>query len=241
MCGRCADLVCGLCTVWSDGMPYCPSCIVRVRALELARPEGYIPWEDRARLGWLNAAWKTLALSFSDGSFYERMPVEGGLVDPLLFGMLMRSIVIFIYGLLAAALYFVIGAATGDPLMFMQAVFQLGGIVFQMLQAAVLLFFLSALIHIAVAIFGGERGFEGTFRVYAYGRGLDVLELIPVAGQLAAVVWRLLIYWRGLQVVQRMTSGKALFAASVPLLLFSFLMLLVIGLIVVAILLAANL
>lgn len=234
VCGRCADLICTLCSVWSDGMPYCPSCIVRVRSLELSRPEGYIPWEDRARLGTLTAAWRTMALAFTDGhKLYEQMPVSGGITDPLLYGMLMRGIVIVIYGVLAAMLYFIIGLATGDPVMFMQAGFQAGGIIFQAMQAAVLLFFLAGLVHLAVVIFGGDGGFEPTFRVYAYGRGVDVLELIPIAGQLAAAFWRLWLYWIGLQRVHKLSSTKAGIAAAVPFLLFLFFFLMFIGLIVV--------
>ena len=237
VCGRCADLVCGLCSVWSDGMPYCPPCIVRVRALELARPEGYIPWEDRARLGTLNAAWKTMTLTFMDGrKLCDEMPVGGGIADPLLYAMLMRSVVIFVYGVLAAMFYVIVGAASGDPMMFVQAAFQAGGILFQVMQAAVLLFFLSGLIHLAVRIFGGDGGFEATFRVYCYGRGVDVLELIPIAGQLAAAIWRIWLYWIGLQRVHRLTSTKALVAASVPFLFFLFFFLLLIGLMVVLVL-----
>lgn len=240
VCGRCADLICGLCSVWSDGQPYCPSCIVRVRSLELARPEGYIPWEDRARLGTLTAAWRTMALAFSDGhKLYEQMPVEGGLAEPLLYAMLMRGIVIAIYGVLAALLYLILGAATGDPMMYMQAAFQAGGIVFQVMQAAVLLFFLAGIIHVTVLALGGDRGFEATFRVYAYGRGVDVLELIPVAGQLAAAFWRLWLYWIGLQQVHKLSSGKAGFAAAVPFLLFLFFFLIVMGMIIVMVVLLA--
>jgi hypothetical protein len=240
VCGRCADLICSLCSVWSDGQPYCPSCIVRVRSLDIARPEGYIPWEDRARLGTLTAAWRTMTLAFTDGQrLYEQMPVEGGLGDPLLYGMLMRGIVIVVYGVLATVLYLIIGLATNDPVMFMQAGFQAGGIVFQIMQAAVMLFFLGGLIHLAVLVFGGERGFEATFRVYAYGRGVDVLELIPVAGQLAAALWRLWLYWIGLQQVHKLPSTKAGIAASLPFLLFLFFFLVVMGMVIVMIVLLA--
>lgn len=240
VCGRCADLICGLCSVWSDGQPYCPSCIVRVRSLELAKPEGYIPWEDRARLGTATAWWRTMALAFSDGGkLYEQMPVEGGIADPLLFGMSMRAVVIVIYGVLAAVLYLLIGLATGDPMMLMQSAFQAGGIVFQIMQAAVLLFFLAGLIHLAVLVFGGDRPFEATFRVYCYGRGVDVLELIPIAGQLAAALWRMWLYWVGLQRVQALPSTKAGVAASIPFLLFLFFFLAVMGMIIVMVVLLA--
>jgi hypothetical protein len=226
--------------VWSDGQPYCPACIVRVRSLELARPEGYIPWEDRARLGFVTAAWRTMTLAFSDGTkLYEQMPVEGGIADPLLYGMLMRGVVILVYGVLAATLYLIIGVATNDPMMLMQAGFQAGSVVFQVMQAAVLLFFLAGIIHLAVLIFGGERPFEATFRVYCYGRGLDVLELIPIAGQLAAAIWRLWIYWNGLQRVQSLTSTKAGIAAAIPFLLFLFFFLIVMGMVIVMVVLLA--
>jgi hypothetical protein len=242
VCARCADLVCGFCSVWNDGMPYCPACIVRVRSLDLARPEGYIPWEDRARLGTVRAAWRTMALTFTDGpKLYAEMPMEGGLADPLLYGMLMRGIVITVYGLLATGFYLLIGAATQDPVMFMQAAFQAGGLLFQIMQAAVLLFFLAGLIHLAVLVFGGDRGFEATFRVYAYGRGVDVLELIPVAGQLAAAFWRLWLYWIGLQRVHNLPSAKAGVAAAVPFLLFLFFFLVLMGMVIVIVVLLASL
>lgn len=231
VCGRCADLVCSLCTVWSDGTSYCPACIVRVRALDLVRPEGYIPWEDRRRLGTMTAAWRTVKLAYSDGGFYDTMPQQGGIAEPLLFAMLVRSVVVLVYGLLAAALYLVIAAATQDPMMLVQAVAQIAGIFFQMLQAAVILLAACGMIHLAVVIFGGGGGFERSFRVYAYGRGLDLMELVPIAGQLAAVIWRIVIYTRGLVVVHRITQMKAAIAASVPFLFIVFLWFVLFGLI----------
>lgn len=240
ICGRCADLVCGLCTVWSDGMPYCPSCIVRVRALDVSRPEGYIPWEDRRRLGTLRAAWRTVKLAYSDGGFYETMPQSGGIADPLLFALLIRSVVVVVYGLLAASVYLIIAAATSDPLMLIQAGAQVFGIFFQCLQAVVILLVACGMIHLAVRVFGGDRGYEQTFRVYAYGRGLDLMELVPIAGQLAAVIWRIIIYARGLTIVQKITSTRALIAASVPFLFILFLWFLVFGLVIVMVVLLAG-
>lgn len=243
VCGRCADLICGLCAVWSDGVPYCPDCIVRVRALDLARPDGYIPWEDRERLGTATAAWRTVKAAFGDGrALYDTMPVSGGLADPLLFGMLMRAIVVVAYGVVFGLLYLILGAATGDPAMLMNAGVQVVSIVFQIVQAALILFLGAGLVHFGVRLFAGEGGFEATFRVYAYGRGLDVLELIPVAGPLVTLFWRVYVYSYGIRRVHRLEPRRALFAASIPLLLMLFFTFFVVGIaVVIALLLVASL
>ena len=237
VCGRCADLVCGLCTVWSDGMPYCPSCIVRVRALETTRGEGYVPWEDRKRLGMATAAWRTIKLSYSDGSFYGGIPLRGGMTDPLLFAMLVRSVIVVTYGLLGAAVYLIIGAATSDPFMFVNAGVQVFSIFFNCIQAAVFLLGACGMIHLAVRMLGGEQPFETTFRIFAYGRGLDLLELIPIAGYFAALIWRVVIYTRGLVLAQSLPTSRALTAASVPAMFLFFLWFLVFGIFLVMVLL----
>lgn len=237
LCDRCGDFLCGLCTIRLDGLSYCPTCVVKVRA-DVMRVGAYVPWEDRQRLGVFRAAWETIRVSFTrPQEFMERLPLEGGITDPLLFGMLMRSMVVVLYGVLAAGVYLIIAAATQDPFMLFQAGMQLFSIFLNILQWTAFLFVIAGIIHLGVMVFGGARGYEATFRVYAYGRTTDVLELIPIAGFFAAVGMRIYLYHLGLQPAHGISARKALVAASLPILLWFFFTLFVVGIVIVIVLL----
>src|SRR4051812_4727184 len=177
LCSRCADMICGLCAVSVEGIEYCPDCVVKVRG-DAVRFGAWIPWENRKRLGTLNAAWQTIAASFTrPREMFERMPMTGGYTDPLLFGMLMRGIVVIVYGVLIASFYLIVGIATREPMMFFQAGMQGASLIISVLQAAVLLFAIAGVLHLAVLVVAGGKGYERTFRVYSYGRAIDLLEL----------------------------------------------------------------
>ncbi len=229
VCGRCGDFLCGFCAVWIEGAPYGPGCAERVRS-GLLRIGAHVPWEDRARRGWIRAAYQTVRAVFADpAGFYARMPTDGGLTDPLLFAMAIRGMVVLVYGLLAAGVYGILGAAMNNPMMYVQAGVQLGTIVLQMVQVVIYLFVVAGLIHLGVRLVGGLRGFEATFRVYGYGRAVDVMELVPIVGPLAAIGYRVYLYYLGLQVAHRLTPGRSLSVALLPVGLGIFLTVLIVG------------
>jgi len=200
------------------------------RSLPSRASGGSIPWEEREQRGFLGAFFETTKEVLSaPTSFFQRMPVEGGIPSPLLYGGLAGYI-----GLVAGALYstalqalFAGSLATlgnrgeGAPLMGMMQ----GGlglivqIVLGPIQVIVGLFLMSAIYHVLLMLFGGARkGFEATFRVVCYGQAAALLGIIPVCGMLAGL-YSIVLYVIGLSEAHGISRGKAAAAVLVPILL----------------------
>lgn len=237
LCARCADFLCALCAIRLEGADYCPACATRVRA-DVMMLGSYVPWEDRARLGTVKAATDTIAAAFTrPQEFMERLPLQGGVTEPLLFGMLLRGVVVIVYAFIVAAFYVILGIATGEAAMFLQAGIQIGSIFFNIVYAAALLFMIAGLIHLGVVVASGTRGFEATFRVYGYGRAVDVLDLIPIVGPFAAIGYRVYLYYLGLKVAHDLTPTRALLCAMLPIFVGLFFFLFILGMVIVVVLL----
>lgn len=233
LCERCGDFLCGLCVVRVEGVDYCPTCVMRVRG-DAVRFGPYVPWENRRRLGVVNAALQTISASFTrPKEFCERLPMEGGLSDPLLFAMLMRGLVVIAYGVAFVGFYLIVGLATREPAMFLQAGIQAGSMIMSVFQAALLLFVMAGILHLAVLVTAGGLGFERTFRVYGYGRAIDVLELIPILGLFASAVYRIYLHFLGLRRAHELSDNQAIGVALVPIALWFAFVVFAVGLAVV--------
>jgi hypothetical protein len=189
------------------------------------------PWDQRDRLGFLNALVETTRQVLgSPGEFFRSMPPAGGMGSPLLY-----AVVIGWIGLVAAALYqalfrSIVGssfAAFGDRPELAAALAwaeSWGGFFVQVVFGAVFVvigvFVVSGILHLMLLLLGGaERGFEATFRVVSYGQATSVFFLLPFCGQLIGAVWSLVVYVVGLAAVHRIGQGKAAAAVLLPLLL----------------------
>lgn len=238
LCARCADLVCSLCAIRLEASDYCPSCAPRIRA-DLVRFGPYIAWEDRTRLGLWQAWLQTVKAVFTrPQEFADRMPLEGGIADPLLFGMTMRGISVIFWGFAIAAVYLVLAIALGEPELYMNAGIQLGSIIWNVPMAAAFLFVIAGMVHLGVVLVAnGGRGFEATFRVFCYGRACDVLDLVPGVGWLIALVYRIWIYVLAFERAHALTRAKSLFVATIPVQAWLFLVFLMLGLVIVVVLL----
>jgi hypothetical protein len=78
----------------------------------------------------------------------------------------------------------------------------------------------SALYHLIVLVLGGTRGYETTFRVYAYSAGaVQVLAVIPGLGGMVGGIWSMVLVYNGFRHCQQMSSGRALMATLAPVIL----------------------
>lgn len=240
LCARCGDFLCSLCVVGVEGVDYCPACVMKVRG-DAVKFGPWIPWEARQRIGIFRGLWETIAASFTrPQEFCDRMPLEGGYGDPLLFAMLMRGIVVVTFGTALVGFYVIVGLATGKAEMFFQAGLQGASMITSFIQAAVFIFMIAGLLHLAVLVVSGGRGFEKTFRVYAYARAIDVLEIIPIVGFLGAAVYRIYLHFLALRRAHELSDGQAIGVALTPLLLWFVFVVFAVGLAVVIALLVVN-
>jgi hypothetical protein len=180
-----------------------------------------LPWENRQQLGFFKAFFDTVIMVLSRPSdAFSIMKPEGGLTDPLLFGVIGGSagaIVSTIYQLVMRSVGF------GQTNMFGKFGFGLSGffvfdLILTPLKVIIGLFVFAAILHLCLMMFGGaSRAFETTFRVVGYGTGATyLLCLIPVCGGLAALIYLIVVCTIGLARAHQTTTGKALMAVLTP-------------------------
>jgi hypothetical protein len=84
-------------------------------------------------------------------------------------------------------------------------------------------FIWSGIVHLFLMMLGGHKqsssGFEGTFRAVSYGYVSSLAQLIPFVGGLIAFVWNLVLQVIGLVRMHRTSTGKAVGAVLLPLVL----------------------
>jgi hypothetical protein len=186
------------------------------------------PWERRDQIGIAAGLVETTTqvLSGPEG-FFARMPVTGGLTSPLLYGVLIGYV-----GLVASTLYSLVFRLTfgglggfarhGGPLErfapFLEGgVSLVGNLVFGPVFIAIGLFIWSAILHVMLLLLGGaQRDFEATFRVAGYTQATSILQIVPVCGSLASIVYGIVVAIIGLSHAHGIGKGKAAAAVLIP-------------------------
>ena len=188
-------------------------------------PRSGLPWDERQSKGLFSAFIETLQMVLSKpGAAFTAMRREGGLGEPLLFGLIGGSfgfIVYFIYNLAFQSLGMfanrnnplthLIGAGTGGIVLIVCApLFVLIGI-----------FIGSVILHLCLLLVGGaKQSFETTFRVVCFAGGsVNPLLVIPFCGGLIVGVWKIVLYCIGLGRAHETDTGRAVLAVFLPLIL----------------------
>jgi hypothetical protein len=173
----------------------------------------YCPWEDQERLGLLRALVLTARESlFSPVAFFSRLPVRGGFVSPLLYGLIAGTLGAMISGLWGLALKypFLFKVAQDGNLTVLGGIF----IPFFVLLGIVLS---AALLHASLFLVGGARqNFEATFRVVCYSSVTELFTVVPVVGWLFGTLWKVYLIIVGLRAVHRISTGKAVVSVFLP-------------------------
>lgn len=184
-------------------------------------PESYCSWEDMENLGFLKAFFQTIGeVLFRPSWFFSRMPVDRGLIHPLIFALVMgvlggmfallyQFLMMFYLGGMfetegfgGSSLPMIIGSAIGLPLFTVIGVFVISG-----------------LLHVCLMIVRGNRkGFEATFRVVAYAMSTQVFGIVPLLGGLIGSIWALVIQILGLRESHGISTGRAALAIFLPIL-----------------------
>ncbi len=176
----------------------------------------YTPWEDLENLGFLQGLIQSLQQSlFSPVEFFSRLPVSGGLLNPLLYALILQTV-----GNMAG---YVSGMAVENPF-FSQSGLSGGLMVFiGMLIPLIILigvFFWSALLHAALFLVGGaNKEFEATFRAVCYTSAADLLNAVPVVGGIIALVWKTYLLIVAVREVHGISTARSASAVFLPLLL----------------------
>jgi hypothetical protein len=180
-----------------------------------------LPWEQREGLGFVPAFVETLKLVLLNPTVaFAVMKKEGGLGEPLLYGVIGGSIG-FIISLLWNLLFGSIGAFTErNPIA--SAIGAGVGMVICIILAplfiVVCLFIGSGILHLCLMLVGGaNRSFETTFRVVSYTVGsTNPLAVIPFCGSVVAAIWNIILECIGLAKAHEIPTGKAVLAVLLP-------------------------
>lgn len=177
-------------------------------------------WENPGEGNWLERVWATIRSLFTTPrAFFATLLTEGGLGQPLLFYIWVGWIAMAINALLEMPLQWFLSGSTEEALI--SALAPLGVIIFAPVFIVLGAFFGSGLTHICLMLLGAaNRPFEATFRVncYAYG-GVAPITIIPFCGAFVSSIWGLVLEIIGISEVHQISTGKAVLAVLLPMLL----------------------
>ena len=182
-----------------------------------------IPWEQPG-LDFFTAFYETLQLLVrSPRKAFERAAVTRALGRPLGFAILVAW-----PGILAGTLWDLALRQTMESRMpwlegerFQRSpVFEIAAAILAPCWLPILLFVAAAIQHLFLMMVGGaSRGFKATFRVFCYAAVSTLLGLIPACGSLVGGAWNLVLAIIGFSAVHRISTGRAILAVAMPLLL----------------------
>jgi hypothetical protein len=201
-----------------------------------------LPWEVRG--AGLPTWWETSQLCLGDAErAFRQMRQQGGFGSPMLYailGLFLGFIGNSIWSVPVMALRLA-GANQGNqqPGMGIVTELILNGL-FVLIWATVGLFISAAVTHLCLLLVGGARyGFETTYRVTAFTAGsIAWLNIIPCFGWLIAFVMSFVCMIQGLANAHETTGGRA--AAAVLLPMAFCIVLVVVGVVAVIAIIAAN-
>ena len=210
---------------------FCQHCGARLAgdnyASGITQPDGgryKTPWEDRGTNGFFNGLFKTVRdVLFSPSDFFKKMPVTGGLTDPLLFAMIIGTV-----GLLFLSVWDILLHDSMQNFMSPEMRNAAGrgisngvasplGTAMMPFLLIIWLFVVSGMLHLFLMIVGGAKaGFEATFRVVSYSVSPFLFMVIPYCGMLIMMLWVLTLAMIGLRDAHETTGGKATVAVLLP-------------------------
>lgn len=180
-------------------------------------------WERREALGLFPAVTQTVsAVLLRTRETFSRLQLTGGLASPLLYFVLLSSVMFAI-----SAFYQIAGTAANPTLFAPQLqhapktalyVGLIGSILIAPALYVVSAFFGSGITHLCLKLLGGaHRPFEATFRVVCYAQAsAAVLNVIPLCGGLVGVIWGAYCVIIGLKEVHGTEGWRATLALVLP-------------------------
>ena len=217
----------------TEGQAFCQHCGLRLSealpatAAPAAGMRAKTPWEDREHLGFFGGLFKTLKeVLFSPAEFFKKMPVTGGLTDPLLYGLILYMTgAMFSYFWQIALQGVMRNFMTSEMLVASEfSLFQGASLallaVFTPFFIILWLFILAGMLHLfLLMVQGAKSGFEATFRVVAYSGSPYLFLILPFCGGFLALIWSLVIMLIGFKHAHEISGGKAAFAVFFPLII----------------------
>ena len=200
-----------------------PSQIGATSTSETVAARSGLPWEHRQERGFANAFIETLAMVLTKPDLaFRTMKTEGGLAEPLIYALIggcVGGIVSLLLSLGLQSMGLFAGQRDTFAALAGIGVGSIALIVLVPVFIVIGLFIGAAIVHLCLMIVGGaNKSFETTLRVLAFSQGsTGPLQIIPVCGGLIAGVWALVVNCIGLARAHETTTGRAVLAVFLPL------------------------
>jgi hypothetical protein len=191
--------------------------------------EARLPWEERDRLGLLEALIQTVRLLVTDPSnAFSRLRPDGDLTSPILFGLILSWAGMFLsqmwqlmFGGIVGSMFEGVeglGGAFSPP----GAFGIIGTLVVWPIFFVVFLFISAGILHLCLLLVGATAdspsGFEGTLKVVSYSQVAGVASIVPLVGGFLFAIWALILEVIGISQVHRTTVARALMGVLIPVL-----------------------
>ena len=158
-------------------------------------------------------------VTFSPRTFFRNVATEGGLREPLAFGILFGSM-----GLMLELFWQFVageGSLSSIPLDFIgdygTGLLFLAATVLCPFVATAMICLTSLILHLLLtAVGGGKKGFEATFRVVCYSQATQFWALIPYVGGLVATLWLGVVLFIGIREIHEVSYTRVLIAFLIP-------------------------
>ncbi|HWC64713.1 MAG TPA: YIP1 family protein [Thermoanaerobaculia bacterium] len=191
-----------------------------------------LPWERRSEMDVEKAFALTILAFLRPKRAWERTPESGGYPGPLLFAALsafLGTLFAATWNLLMFRWYLhrhpgfrprTMPAFLGNWVVHLSNLNIILSPIFNTAFAVLFVFVAAAIIHVGVFLVGGRKrstsGFEGSFRVAAYGAAGLIGDAVPLLGALLAFVWCAVLAVTGVARMHRMSIARAIAAVVVP-------------------------
>jgi len=213
-------------------LPEAPLAPVQPQSEKIKTEERYIPWEDRARLGFIGSLFETWRESlFNPAGFFRKMPIKGGIGNPILYALICGFI-----GIVFNSMWDQFFGQLFDPSQWapymghnfnydvyeftnrIRSISLLSSMVVMPFILVASFFIISGIVHLILLIFGWNReNYEATFRITTYTEGTSFFMVIPFVGWTIAAIWQLVLMIIGVREIHRTSTGQAILVMLLPL------------------------
>ena len=214
----------------TDGHAYCSHCGLRITepGQVVGNARSKTAWEDREAIGFLNGLFRTVKeVLVSPTAFFRRMPVTGGLTDPLLFALISGMTGLMFLDIWDILLpdslqnFMTPEMRAGADRSMIDVVGSPVAVVMTPFLLMLGLFIVSGMLHLLLWMVRGVRaGFEATFRVVTYSVAAFLFLAMPYCGMVIMMGWVTILAIIGLKEAHETTGGKSVVAVLFPLICF---------------------